>query len=57
MQLEKGDVLEVLRANAPVGEIVVDKILAPDKNYPNGSAQCQKGSGEIKKDDVVRRKK
>jgi hypothetical protein len=40
-----------------VGEIVVDKILTPDKNYPNGSAQCLKGSGDIKKDDGVRRKK
>jgi serine/threonine protein kinase len=57
VQLTKGDVLEVLRANVPVGEIVVDKILVPDKNYPYGSAQCQKGSGEIKKDDLVRRKK
>ncbi len=57
VQLAKGDVLEVLRANAVVGEILVDKILAPDKVYPNGSAQCQKGSGEIKKDDDVRRKK
>jgi len=57
VQLAKGDVLEVLRAGEVVGEIVVEKTLAPDKIYPNGSAQCRKGSGEIKKDDDVRRKK
>jgi hypothetical protein len=40
-----------------VGEIVVDKVLAPDKIYPNGSAQCQKSDGAIQKNDDVRRKK
>jgi hypothetical protein len=57
IQLAKGDVLDVVRAGAVVGEIVVDRILTPDKNYPNGAAQCLKGSGEIKTDDGVRRKK
>jgi len=57
VQLAKGDVLEVVRAGAAVGEVVVDRIVTPDRNYPHGAAQCVKGSGEIKTDDSVRRKK
>jgi hypothetical protein len=55
--LSKGDVLEVLRGGAPVGEIIVDKMHTPDKNYPLGSAECRKGQGTIEKGDDVRRKK
>jgi len=57
VQLTKGDVLEVFRAGAIVGEIVVDKTHAPDKTYPDGSAECQKGPGAIQKGDEVRKKK
>ena len=45
MTLAKGDLLEVFRDGQRIGEIVVDKALAPDKNYPNGSVQCVKSEG------------
>ena len=57
VQLAKGDVLEVYRGGALVGEIVVDKTHGPENAYPNGSAECQKGTGAIQKSDEVRKKK
>ncbi len=55
--LVKDDVLEVFRNGEIVGEIVVEKIVAPDGTYPNGSAACRRGKGAIQKGDEVRRKR
>jgi hypothetical protein len=53
----KGDILEVFRDGALVGEVQVNSLHAPDGNFPNGSAGCRKGTGTPAKDDEVRRKK
>ena len=56
-QLGQGDVLEVWREGKVIGEITVDKTNPPEKNYPNGSLECRKGTGAVQKGDEVRLKK
>jgi hypothetical protein len=53
----KGDILELFREGASVGEVQVSSTHSPDATYPNGSAECKKGTGTPQKGDEVRRKK
>ena len=39
----KGDVLDVVRGGAVVGEVTVAEVNPPEKKYPNGSIQLAKG--------------
>jgi predicted Ser/Thr protein kinase len=57
IQLAKGDVLSVFRNGGLVGEISVEKLLAPDKGYPNGSWECRRSQGAVVTGDEVRKKK
>jgi serine/threonine protein kinase len=57
MQVARGDILEVFREGASVGEIQVVSLHGPDGTYPNGSAGCKKGTGTPAQGDEVRRKK
>jgi hypothetical protein len=51
-----GDLLVVVRQGEVVDELAVEQVLAPDKNYPHGSARCLKGKGQARRGDEARKK-
>jgi len=57
MQLNKGDALDVVRGGAVIGEVLISNVIPPDKKYPNGSVQVQKGKGSPQIGDDVYLKK
>jgi serine/threonine protein kinase len=57
VQVVKGDVLDVVRAGAIVGEVAVAEVNPPDKQYPNGSIQLMKGKFSPAKGDDLYLKK
>ena len=57
MSVNKGDVLDVVRAGTLIGDVTVAEVNPPDKKYPNGSLQVQKGKGSPQLGDDVFLKK
>jgi predicted Ser/Thr protein kinase len=55
--VNKGDTLNVVRGGAVVGEVTVSAVNPPDKTYPNGSIEIQRGKGTVQKGDELYLKK
>jgi hypothetical protein len=55
--LSKGDQLDVVRGGTVIGDVMVSDVLPPDKKYPNGSVQVQRGKGNPQSGDEVYLKK
>jgi tetratricopeptide (TPR) repeat protein len=57
LTVNKGDTLDVVRAGAVIGEVTVSEVNPPDKKYPNGSIQVQRGKGAPQPGDDVHLRK
>jgi len=54
---EVGDTLEAVRQGEVVGHLRVDRVLAADDKFKNGSLQCKIVDGDPQKGDEIRRAK